>query len=360
MANNSRNNYISIAKALGIILMVVGHSGCPSAFGRFIYLFHMPLFFVCSGYFFKEITNRTTLIAFYKKKYKGLYVPYLKWSILFLLLHNIFFNLNIYNSLSNSYQYQYEDFVIQFLKIVAMTDYELLIRPFWFIKELLLSSILVSTISCITSGINQEKKIEFIWLIMILLSIFSKIIRPIPIIGDASVLLFSIVYFYTGILLNKYKNHIRFTYLTFIICFITVFIGSHYYIGSIDMRYTTIYNIIPYYLLSISGIIMTFCASTKLETTIINKTLYYIGNHTIYILVLNLLALKLGNLIKIWIYNMPIERLSSYTIITEHNSCFWVIYSMIGILSPLFVEQLYRRFILKLKNSIYNLYRRKK
>lgn len=43
---------ISIAKALGIILMVVGHSGCPEILARFIYLFHMPLFFFCSGYFF--------------------------------------------------------------------------------------------------------------------------------------------------------------------------------------------------------------------------------------------------------------------------------------------------------------------
>lgn len=352
MANNSRNNYISIAKAIGIILMVVGHSGCPSAVGRFIYLFHMPLFFVCSGYFFKEIKNETTLVAFYKKKFIGLYIPYLKWSVLFLLLHNLFLYLNIYNSLSKSYQYQLEDFVIKFLKIIAMTDYELLLRPFWFVKELLLSSLLVATISYITSGFHQKKKTEFIFPIIVFLAIITKLLRPVPIIGDISILFSSVAFFYTGILFNIFKDRIRFTYSILIISFISVYIGSIYFIGSIDMRYTTKSNIIPYYFLSISGIIMTFCVSKKLETTNINKTLYYIGNNTIYILVLNLLALKLGNLIKIWIYDMPIEKLSSYTVIADHNSSFWIIYSIIGIISPLLVEQFYK----KLKKAINNLY----
>ena len=90
MGSQSKENYITIAKAFGIILMVIGHSGSPSWLGRFLYMFHMPLFFLCSGYFFKEITEQKALNAFFLKRIKGLYIPYLKWSILFLLLHNIF------------------------------------------------------------------------------------------------------------------------------------------------------------------------------------------------------------------------------------------------------------------------------
>ena len=50
------NNYITIAKAMGILLMVIGHSGCPQVLFRIIYLFHMPLFFFLSGIFAKEYT----------------------------------------------------------------------------------------------------------------------------------------------------------------------------------------------------------------------------------------------------------------------------------------------------------------
>ncbi len=48
-----RNNAIDIAKGFGIILMVIGHAEMPSILTRSIYLFHMPLFFIAAGYFFK-------------------------------------------------------------------------------------------------------------------------------------------------------------------------------------------------------------------------------------------------------------------------------------------------------------------
>lgn len=63
-----RKNYLTLVKALGIILMVIGHSGCPVFLHRFIYYFHMPLFFACSGYFFGTIKNRLNLLTFIKKK----------------------------------------------------------------------------------------------------------------------------------------------------------------------------------------------------------------------------------------------------------------------------------------------------
>jgi formate-dependent nitrite reductase membrane component NrfD len=130
------------------------------------------------------------------------------------------------------------------------------------------------------------------------------------------------------------------------ISFFVVLIGSVLFTGNIDMRFTTAKNMLPYYLLSLSGIIMVFCISKKLEKISINSTLFYIGNHTMPILALNLLALKIGSLIKIWIYGLPINNLSSYTVIYEHNSYFWVIYTIIGISIPLLVNFLYNRLFL--------------
>ena len=49
MQKKKKNNFISIAKAIGIILMVAGHSGCPAIMNSFLYLFHMPLFFIIAG-----------------------------------------------------------------------------------------------------------------------------------------------------------------------------------------------------------------------------------------------------------------------------------------------------------------------
>lgn len=87
---------VSIAKAIGIILMVIGHSGCPVGMHHFLSMFHMPLFFFLSGYCFKAYYFDHKK-EYLKKRLKSLYLPYVKWAIVFLLLHNIFFRLNIYN-----------------------------------------------------------------------------------------------------------------------------------------------------------------------------------------------------------------------------------------------------------------------
>lgn len=338
---NSRNNYISIAKAIGIILMVVGHSGCPDAIGKILYLFHMPLFFVCSGFFFKEISDWTSLHSFYMKRMKGLYWPYLKWSLLFLLLHNTFRHLHI----TASVIYQKEDYIRQLIKMIFMTDYELLIRPFWFIKELLFAALIVATISFLNSRLSTKKKPELLFVIAIISSVISKFVPPIPIIGDCSVLCFSVLYYYTGILIYKYKQFIPLSYTTLIFTFIIVLFGSLFFKGTIDMRYTNIYNQIPYYILSITGIIMILCISQKLETTNKVSLLYYIGNHTMPILALNLLALKVGSCLKIWIFGLPIEQLASFTVIYNYNSWFWLIYSIIGVAIPLLIHYLYFKCI---------------
>lgn len=51
-----RIEYIDIAKGTGIILMVLGHipafSNNYKFAYKFIYAFHMPLFFIISGYLF--------------------------------------------------------------------------------------------------------------------------------------------------------------------------------------------------------------------------------------------------------------------------------------------------------------------
>ena len=67
------------------------------------------------------------------------------------------------------------------------------------------------------------------------------------------------------------------------------------------------------------------------------------------ILALNLLALKSGNLLKIWIYDMPIERLSDHTIIADFNDIFWIIYVLLGIAIPLLLNYLFNICVKKLR-----------
>jgi hypothetical protein len=167
-------------------------------------------------------------------------------------------------------------------------------------------------------------------------SILSKFCPVVPLIGDSSVLLFSITYYYTGIIFNKYKEYIILSNPILLLFFLTIIIGCFIWNNTVDMRYTTIANHLPYYMLSVLGIILIFNVSIKLNRmTSDESVIYYVGKHTMPILALNLLALKMGNLLKIWIYDLPMESLASHTVIYEYNTLFWIVYSIIGIIIPL-------------------------
>lgn len=90
MNNNTskpRLIYIDIARAIAILFVVMGHINqfyrdkvgipCPQML-KFIYTFHIPLFFVISGILFSEKSvKKPSFWEFLLKKVKALIVPYL-------------------------------------------------------------------------------------------------------------------------------------------------------------------------------------------------------------------------------------------------------------------------------------------
>ena len=73
--------YIDNAKAIGIILVVVGHHpGLPRIINEFIFSFHMPLFFFLSGYLLKESHLRLNFAPYLRSLGSRLLLPYLFFS----------------------------------------------------------------------------------------------------------------------------------------------------------------------------------------------------------------------------------------------------------------------------------------
>lgn len=83
---NNRDVTLDYIKGIGIILMIIGHSDFAFLYDgllrHFIYSFHMPLFFLCSGYLYKrrdvsDAAKRLSLTSLY---------PYFIFSIIWLVL----------------------------------------------------------------------------------------------------------------------------------------------------------------------------------------------------------------------------------------------------------------------------------
>jgi len=83
-----RNNEIDIAKGFGIILVIWGHTVCPVK--PYFFIFHMPIFFLLSGYVFNV---NDSVKATLKKKIRSLIIPFIFFLILqrigFIIIHLI-------------------------------------------------------------------------------------------------------------------------------------------------------------------------------------------------------------------------------------------------------------------------------
>ena len=89
------NQAFSIMKVIAIISVVLGHCTTNSRIEAFVNQYHLAVFFFVAGFFFKE-KYVVTPMDFIWKKVKRLYVPFVVAGIGCLLLHNIFYHLNIY------------------------------------------------------------------------------------------------------------------------------------------------------------------------------------------------------------------------------------------------------------------------
>ena len=143
-----RNHTITLLKAFAIILVVMAHAGSPVYLSRFSYMIGVSLFFMASGYFFNEkyLNDEGTFV---KRRLKGLYVPFLKWSIILLVLHNLWFYTGILNETCgnatggvthplNAHQWMQSLWSI----VTNMSGYDAFLGgAFWFFRALLVSSI---------------------------------------------------------------------------------------------------------------------------------------------------------------------------------------------------------------------------
>lgn len=73
-----RKKYLDVAKGIGVILVVLGHLVTyEGAISKWIFSFHMPLFFFCSGMVFKEQKDFIDLLKRSLKKNLKPYVVFL-------------------------------------------------------------------------------------------------------------------------------------------------------------------------------------------------------------------------------------------------------------------------------------------
>lgn len=358
--NRSHNNYIAVAKAIGIIAVVVWHSRPPQWLGIFTMFFAVPLFFFTSGYFYKPSKTIKELKIFYIKRIKGLYIPFVKWSLIFLVLHNICFHLNLYNGQygfrgETSELYTWTDFAKKAFNIIfRLTDNEQLLGAFWFIRALFIAALMVATIQFFFS---KWKFINRYWMFLVLLIgsyITIHFDINLPWIGSLGLILFSAMFYVFGFCYKKIESDKYYTKLSLCVTTFITFFGLTYFDKVTGVLGIMDESVFPYTMIAMSGIIMVLNLSKLIEgTKYIKNFFYYAGNNTMIILALHFTCLKIVSLIKIGVYGLPIERLAEFPVIEENNSWWWIAYTLVGVAVPILCQKAYDNIKEKIVTSYY-------
>lgn len=88
MPKKERMHYLDLLKGIGIVLVVLGHNSFHDYVMQAIYFFHMPLFFVISG--FLDKLEGVSFGDYFRKKMKRLMYPYITFGVLIIIYNTLF------------------------------------------------------------------------------------------------------------------------------------------------------------------------------------------------------------------------------------------------------------------------------
>ena len=362
-----RETVISICKGIAIILMVIAHAEAPGWLCKFIFEFHMPLFFITAGYFFslKYLNDEATFV---KKRVKGLYWPFVKWAVFFLIIHNWMFDLGVLNETYGNemggvtHPYTWHQIQQNLWNIVtAMGGYDqFLCGAFWFFRGLFVASILYLIIyKVLDSSLKStrwKKAIPYlICLLMLLLCAWKthQGLKVITLVQGGYRDMMGCFFFGCGFIFrqcaDRYRQSMSRHYAAFwssIVFAIVVFLFSKYLTANMNWR-STFVQFLSLPLPAILGFLMTYNLSCWLDKhdNILKRFLVYTGDHTLYVFIFHIVSYKVVSLLKIWYYGLDPKQIGCHMVIHEHSQedQFWILYTIAGVALPLIGIWLYEK-----------------
>lgn len=350
-----RDRHIDQIKGIGIILMVLGHSGFP--YTHFLYLFHMAIFFMVSGYLFKtkDVVNIKNFVKFIFRKIKALWLPFFIWQSSFSLLNNLFIKVNIYTDqpvfqeLTPSIYKTLHEFMspTQTYKEVIKSFFFLggtqMGGAFWFLQTMFVVVCLYYTIEFILNKIFKHKKKVFniqMFLGIIFLIIGWKEMLPINIINRS----FSCYFLFgLGRIIHSLNIERKIDMIwKCIICLVLslgILIILNYY-GGVSLNINTYVNPIFLIATSLCGWCFLLSVIILVEHIKMNNVLLFfeiIGKHTLAIVTLHFISFKIVNLVQVIIYSKPNFLIASYPVLYSKNG-WWLVYCFIGIELPVLLD----------------------
>lgn len=275
-----RNHIIDIAKGIGIILVVFGHviNSNVDIFGKnvnnMIYIFHMPLFFLISGYLTKYEKNIDSK-NYIKKKAKGILLPFFNFSLFWFFYWFI---------IERRFRNQMAAPTIKiFINIFLGTINEKYLLPnivLWFLPCLFISEVMYYIIRKINNYYLQNVLVIILFIFGIILCKYN-IILPFGLETAFVSIIFLLIGNYFSVNENKIKNR-KYLVITLFIIFYTISFMNN---GDISMLGHNYGNPVLFLLGAISGSgIVYYLAKLINKNIMLSKLISFYGVNSLTIM----------------------------------------------------------------------------
>ena len=274
---NYRLNYIDYAKGIGILLVVLGHIYSNSV-SLWIYSFHMPLFFIISGFLLEH--NKT-----YNRKFKDILISKLKSLVIPFYIYSII-NTFVLLCLNN---FSKEILIENSIRIITFQGK----GGIWFLPCLFFAELLYISLR---KNINNKFIINIIIGILFVISICLNTDK-LALIIIARVFI-ALGFLCMGNLIVSDIEKYNINYVLMIFIFVISVLGSIFN-GGVDLfslilgRYKVLYVI-----LSILGSVLIISICRKVESVELNKLKYFGVNSLIIMIthksIINIIAHFVG------------------------------------------------------------------
>lgn len=328
----NRNQVIDILRAIGIVLVVLGHCTDNVFLSRFVYIFHLPLFFLISGYLYKEVCCDAPweYIGLRMKNYLKAYVIY---NGILVILHNVFYYMDL---LQSTTVYNLNDITIKFLDSFLFTSTEAFAAALWFIPVLLASLIIFNFIYYITRSVDKNKEIERAIIIVLCTLLGIYLNRNNLSLGlHYQTSLVVLPFIYIGQLVRKHGlEAIKINKLLALLIVVITLLTIKFIPGRVDLSQNNLWHSYLFYPLSIGMLYVTYVIGFVVNQHFkkITNILVYIGIRTLPIMGLHIVCYKLLDFIVIHLFTKNYDVLPRFTV---SYSQFWPIYTIVGIIGPL-------------------------
>ncbi len=362
-----RNSVISICKGIAIILMVLGHSEGPDFLMHIVYLFHMPIFFITAGYFFsrKYLADPWTFVV---KRFRGLYVPMVKWAFFFLIIHNLMFHVGLlserYGNWENGVTHPYDTHALlqRAVSIVtSMSGYdEFLAGAFWFFRALLISSILFMALYYVLDGRWRHLRGNgIVALICVGALAFALLkiangLRVVNVVQGGIRETWGVLFFGVGVLYRSYEHRIRVRWPVAVLCLGILCLGT--LLGWHGMTLSPwVQDVATLPLTGVAGFLMVHYVARWIDAHggVVRRALVHCGDMTLYVYVFHIISFKVVSAIKIAYYGLDWGQMGCHMVVHEHSKAdfFWLLYTVCGTALPLLWMWGYRRVMPPLRDK---------